>query len=154
MLGFFDSERVGAFLALEVVLKVLAYHISGDIAGRHCKVATCPEMLSPVSLLEFWEFHLEFTRGLTLEVLHKCGECDTGVYGEQEVYVVRCHCSGKDLHTIFNADLTNEYLGTLTDVAFQYFVPVLGNPREVYLDVENGVGSFPILCGHTSIILK
>ena len=49
---------------------VFLNHFVCDVSGTAYEVPTCPEVLTPVFLLEFWEFYLKLPRGLALDELH------------------------------------------------------------------------------------
>ncbi len=50
-----------------MMLQILLHHFIGDIAATPRAVADCPEMVSPVSLFEFWKLCLQKARRASLQ---------------------------------------------------------------------------------------
>lgn len=118
------------------MLDVLLNHLCGDIAGTADEVPTREEMLSPVSFLKFREFHLEFPRRLALDVLHERGDGGGWVNGDEEMDMIGSHGTTQYFNPFFVADATYQYFRSLTDVTFQYLVPILRYPTHVDSDGE------------------
>ena len=135
-LRFLHIERITSFLAFEVVFGVFLDHLGGDIARTADKVAPGPEVLAPVSFLQLRELHLQLPAGLALEVLYEGGDVGGGVDGDEDMYMIRSHCSREDLDVFLVADTAYEVFGSMTNIPFQHLVPVFGDPAQVQVDGE------------------
>ena len=68
--------------------------------------------------------------------------------------MVGSYDTGEDFDVFFITDPADEIPASGADFPFQYRITILGYPREVDLEVEDGMGTFSILISHAPIILK
>jgi len=109
-------------------------HLGGHVPGTADKVTTSPQVLAPVAFLEFGELHLKLSGGFAFEILYQRGDVGRGIDGDEHVDVVWGYGTGEYFSTFFIADATEEVFRTLANVAFEYFVPVLGNPADMEIN--------------------
>ena len=122
------------------MLDVVFDHLGCDITHTDCKVSPGPEVLAPVLLSQFWELHLELVRGFALEELDQMANGDAGVNGDQDMNMVGSDCSGKDFYVLFSADSPDQVFGSLSYRSLEDFEAVFGDPRDMNLEIEYGMG--------------
>ena len=63
---FNDKISVVTFIWISMMLQIFVDHFICNISGTPTAKAYCPEMTTPITLLQFRELHLQFPRGTSL----------------------------------------------------------------------------------------
>ena len=83
-------------------------HLIRYITCTATEVPACPHVLSPVVLLDMWEFQHNLVRRFTFQPLHQPADRYLRWYRYQQMHVVFRHMSLHDLHIVRPADFSNQ----------------------------------------------
>ena len=89
-------HREGCFVLISVFLDILSNEFVGDSTHTGTEIPTCPEVLSPVALLETGELLLQEAGGTSLEVLGDLGRADGGWAAYEKMDMIFGHYSLDD----------------------------------------------------------
>jgi hypothetical protein len=129
---------------LDVVMDLVFCHRS------YCgaEVPSCPEVPSPISLLQMRKLVLQHLRRPSLQVLHHPGWTQTRWTRYQQMHMVFAHVPSQYLDVPTHAALPDQFPCPFSDRTSQHVVAVLRHPHKVVLDIVDRVRPCAIL-NHT-----
>jgi hypothetical protein len=116
-------------------LNVVFDLLFGNRAHRRTEIATAPQMLSPIPLLEVGKFILQFARRYPLQILHDFRRTQLWWAGQQQMNMISAHMAFQYHHLPAHTDLPHDLAGSFRYLAPQHFLAVFGRPYKVILDV-------------------
>src|SRR5258708_27312054 len=140
LVGWFLTMLVNILLDLRLT----------DYTDTGAEIATRPDGLAPIALLQVRKLILQFTRGRPLQILGYFGWTQLRRTRHQQVNVVHADVPLQNVDVSAHTDLPDDLARALGDVCSQHLVPVFCNPHQVVLNIIGGVRSFAILW-HSSL---
>ena len=120
-----------------LVLDVFLPYLVGNVTARGNPVASAPQVLPPIPLLQRTKFAQQPVRALSFQKLYGSGHRHIRRYRHEHMHVVPIDRPGVDRHFQTPCDLPQELSGPQPDIPYQDWVPVLRNPHQVVLAVPN-----------------
>ena len=108
---------------------------------------------APARLVQMAELLQQLPRRLALDPLHQVARRDVRRAGDEQVDVVLADVPLEDLDLQLRADIPHELPQADGDIRPQQLLAVLGDPHEVELDIEAGMGS-PSVVLHPPNVLE
>ena len=118
-----------------------------DGPHRAAKIATCPQVLPPVTFLERGELILQFVRRRAFQVLHDLRWTERWRTGHHHMYMVGAEMAFHNRDFTAHTDLSDDVACAFGDLAPQHLVTVFGDPHQMILNVVHGMRSLAIV-GH------
>ena len=133
---------------------VLHDHLVCDIPARGHKISSRPKVATPILFLNMLEFHHQFSRSLTLDILHHFARRKIRRIRQQHMDVIPRHGSLQYFDVMRPADLTHQFTHTKAHCARQHRLAILRYPDEVVLNVVTAVGTRSIVFHALNIMKK
>ncbi len=140
-----DAGRFSA-----VLLDILKDDVVGDIAAGRAEIAACPEVPSPVALLEPGEFSLNFVRRSALHPANNIANPKMRRDRHEHMHMIRRQDALDDGHAELGADLADDLADTQAHFACQNLEAILGDPDDVVAMIKNGVRAGVV--GHAGLL--
>jgi hypothetical protein len=126
---------------LDIVMNLLFCHCS----YRGAEVSSCPEMPSPISLLQVRKLVLQHLRRPSLQILHHLGRSQSWWTRHQQMDMVLAHVPSQDLDVSTHTALPDQLSCSFSHRSTQHMIAILGHPHKVVLDIIDCVRPFTIL---------
>ena len=124
-----------------------------DLSCGSTKITYRPKVLTTELFLQLREFHLQFSGALSFQVLNDSRYCHVWWNTQKQVDVVRTDRSLEDIYFVCGANLPDDLPRAVSDVIFEDFLTILGDPNYVILIVVNCMACAFVPC-HALIMLK
>ena len=126
-------------------LNVVFDLLFGHCADRRAEVASTPQMLPPIPLLEMGEFILQFARRGSFHILSDFRRTECGWTRYEQMDMVGADVPFQDGDFTAHAHLPNDLAHTLGYLTLEHFVAILGRPYKVVLNIVGRMRPFSIL---------
>ena len=107
-----------------MLVEIILDDIVGNVTAGRAKVVSCPEPPVPISLAQFWEFLLDFSRGTALHTLHKLAYRNMRRNFHKHVDMVARQNAVDDVHAQFSTNLTHNRPQPFPDTSTQYLITI------------------------------
>src|SRR5882724_6713264 len=118
-----------------------------DCTDSPAEIAACPQMLTPIALLEQGELVLQFARRNAFDILNNLGWTQGRWTGDHEVNMVTAEMTFQDGHLSTRTDLADNFSRSFGGFAAQHLIAVFGYPHKVILNIVDRMRSLAIV-GH------
>ena len=129
------------------MLNVFHNHLIRYIAAATAKIATCPEMPTPVRFAKVRKLVQQLERRLTLEPLHQTTDRHLRRNRHKQVDMVAGHVTFDDVHTLTLAYLADHIPDPKGNTFNQHLLPILRYPHQMQVDRENRMRAMPVRHG-------
>ena len=122
-------------MVLLLILNILLYLSFIQIADGNCKVASPPNMLTPITLAQMFELHHYLAAAFSFYVLHQLRKRQVGRHRDKKMNMIRTHATGYYVDIVCCADFTYQYSHTICNIAGQHAIAIFGAPNYVVLKI-------------------
>ena len=127
-----------------MVLKILLNHILPKLAGRYTEIPSRPEMFTPVSFLQMWEFLKDLTRRPTLHSSHNVRGGNIWRRRSENMHMIFADNTAQyqDFETF--ASLSYKFPNPQGNVALQNVVAIFRYPNKMIFNLVASMASLTI----------
>jgi len=122
-----------------MLLAILKYDVVGDIAAGRAEITACPEVPSPVALLQGRELMLNLVRQAPFHSAHDVADRELRRDRDKHMHMIRRQDALDDGHAELGADLADDLADAQAQLACQNLEAILGDPDDVVAMIENRV---------------
>src|SRR5258706_13322400 len=117
----------------------------GDGSNRGTKIASRPQVLTPVSFLQMLEFFLQLAGRDAFDELNNFGWRQQRWTRHQDMHVIDAHMTFHNADVAAHTHLLDDVARSFGHLGAQHMVAIFRGPYKVVLDVIDGVSTFAIL---------
>jgi len=128
-----------------MVLKIVLDHFLCHLPYCGAKIASCPEMPSPVPLLKVRELFEQTSRCPSFDASHDLAWRQAWWRTDQDVHVILAHYSSHNSYLKGIASLPHQLPYPFTNFPSQNLVPIFRNPHKVILDLIYRVATISVV---------
>ena len=126
---------------------LLNYFIS-YIACTHRKIASRPQVFSPILAFQFAKFLLHSAATSAFHTLHQLTYRDAGRNRHQKVDMICRYMAAQNIYFQLGTGLANQFSQSDCNLPSQHWFPIFGDPDQVILQIVNRMGRFSITHKH------
>src|SRR5262245_13722245 len=120
--------------------QIFLHHRVGHLTNRGTEVASGPEVSPPVALFQHGEFLEQLARGAALDPAHDFARGHVRRGRDEDMHVILAHHPLQDLDLEELTGLPHHLSYPQGDISGEHLVAILGDPYEVILGFDHGVG--------------